>query len=40
MQGRDTILYCDTELAATIRYRIASLTRFGRVPEVYRCRTG
>ena len=40
MQGRDAILYCDTELAATIRYRIASLTRFGRVPEVYRCRTG
>ena len=25
---------CDPELAATIRYRVGALTRFGRVPEV------
>ena len=35
MQGHDAVIYCDPELAATIRYRIAGLTRFGRVPEVF-----
>ena len=34
MQGHDTTIYCDQELAATIRYRIGILTMFGHVPEV------
>lgn len=34
MQGNDAVIYCDPELADTIRYRVASLSRFGRVPEV------
>ena len=34
MQGHDSVIYCDPELAATIRYRVGALTRFGRVPEV------
>ena len=34
MQGFDSILYCDSELVATVAGRVRGLSRFGRAPEV------
>ena len=34
MQGRDTVIYCDSELKGFIADRIRDVSRFGRMPEV------